>query len=53
MECFSIADVGDGGMIPAGKVVVELVEKLLLGCNGNIDGLNGGRSAGNGLKEKG
>ena len=53
VECFSIADVGDGCMIPAGRVVVELVEKLLEGCNGNIDGLKGGRGDGSGLKENG
>ena len=53
VECFSIADVGDGWMIPAGRADVELVEKLLDGCSGNIDGLNGGRRAGSGLKENG
>ena len=53
VECFSIADVGDGCMIPAGRVVVELVEKLFKGCSGNIDGLNGGRRAGSGLNENG
>ena len=52
VECFSIA-VGDCGIIPAGRAVVELVAKLLVGCNGNRDGLNGGRSAGSGLNENG
>ena len=53
VECFSIPEGGEGGTMPTGRVDVELVEKLLEGCRGKREALNGGRSAGIGLKENG